>query len=312
MRAMAATSRTWPIRRALGRRSRWRSTRRRPRRRARPPRPRPPRPHRCRRGPAGRRTGCRHARRRSRPPVAAWRPSRPSDAGLGPVPHAASPAAGQGGALERGSLIHHALQHAPALPPAEREAAVRGYLAAAAGAPGVLAEVMGIIGHPALARCSARRAGRSSRCPGWWAAPWCPASSTAWPCCRTRCCSPTTRPTATPRPRGGHARALPAADGGLPGGGAGDLPGPAGPLPLVWTRSATVMPLPDALLRHAMRRASLIRPARTPISSGAAQETWHEREHDRRQRSRPSRRTCWMRTARCWWISGRSGAARAR
>ena len=78
-------------------------------------------------------------------------PSRPTDSGLGPVPHAASPAAGQGGALERGSLIHHVLQHAPALPPAERDAAMLRYLAAAGAAPGLAAEIRGIIDHPALA-----------------------------------------------------------------------------------------------------------------------------------------------------------------
>ncbi len=78
-------------------------------------------------------------------------PSRPTDAGLGPVPHAASPAAGDGGALERGSLIHHVLQHAPSLPPGEREAAVARYLDAAGAAPGLLPEIMAIIGHPGLA-----------------------------------------------------------------------------------------------------------------------------------------------------------------
>ena len=78
-------------------------------------------------------------------------PSRPTDSGLGPVPYAASPAAGRGGALQRGSLIHHVLQHVPALPPAERHAATLRYLEAAGAEPGVAAEIAAIIDHPALA-----------------------------------------------------------------------------------------------------------------------------------------------------------------
>ena len=78
-------------------------------------------------------------------------PSRPADIGLGPVPHAASPRAGEGGALQRGSLIHHLLQHAPALPAAEQADAIARYLSAAGAPAGVLAEVMGIITHPDLA-----------------------------------------------------------------------------------------------------------------------------------------------------------------
>ncbi len=77
-------------------------------------------------------------------------PSRPSDAMLGPVPHAASPVGG-GGALERGSLIHELLQHVPALPPDERRDALVRYLQAAGAPAGLLDEVMGIIGHPVLA-----------------------------------------------------------------------------------------------------------------------------------------------------------------
>ena len=46
-------------------------------------------------------------------------PSRPSEAWLGPVPAAASPLQG-GGGLQRGALIHRLLQHAPALPLAQR------------------------------------------------------------------------------------------------------------------------------------------------------------------------------------------------
>ncbi len=78
-------------------------------------------------------------------------PSRPSDSLLGPVPPAASPIAGDGGALERGSLIHHLLQHAPNLPPEERKDAITRHLDAAAGSAGLLEEVMGIIEHPILA-----------------------------------------------------------------------------------------------------------------------------------------------------------------
>ncbi len=77
-------------------------------------------------------------------------PSRPTDAWLGPVPHAASPHTGEGGALARGSLIHSILQHAPALPPEARADAIARYVQAA-GEPAVVAEIMAIIAHPALA-----------------------------------------------------------------------------------------------------------------------------------------------------------------
>ena len=77
-------------------------------------------------------------------------PSRPTDAWLGPVPHAASPHTGEGGALARGSLIHSILQHAPALPPEARTDAIARYVQAA-GEPAVVAEIMAIIAHPALA-----------------------------------------------------------------------------------------------------------------------------------------------------------------
>ena len=90
----------------------------------------------CRTGLAARPTGCPTRRPPSRCGPRRWHPAAPTDSGLGPVPHAASPAAGQGGALERGSLIHHVLQHAPAPPPAERDAAMLRYLAAAGGSPG--------------------------------------------------------------------------------------------------------------------------------------------------------------------------------
>jgi ATP-dependent helicase/nuclease subunit A len=78
-------------------------------------------------------------------------PSRPSDVMLGPVPHAASPVAGDGGALERGRLIHELLQHAPNLPIEERPDAIARTLKAASAPAGLLQEVMGIIDHPALA-----------------------------------------------------------------------------------------------------------------------------------------------------------------
>ncbi len=79
-------------------------------------------------------------------------PSRPADAGLGPVPHAASPLSGGGGALARGSLVHHLLQHAPSLPAAERRRRRWRPMSAAAGAPAALVdEVLAILDHPALA-----------------------------------------------------------------------------------------------------------------------------------------------------------------
>ena len=77
-------------------------------------------------------------------------PSRPADATFGPVPRAASPLSGGGGALDRGSLVHRLLQHAPELPAAQRAASVAAYVRSA-GAPASLAgEVMAILDHPAL------------------------------------------------------------------------------------------------------------------------------------------------------------------
>ena len=77
-------------------------------------------------------------------------PSRPVDAALGPTPQAASPLSGGGGALERGTLVHRLLQHAPDVPALERRAAVAGFVRAA-GAPAALAdEVMAILEHLAL------------------------------------------------------------------------------------------------------------------------------------------------------------------
>ena len=76
-------------------------------------------------------------------------PSRPAEAGLGPVPAAASPLGGMG-AAERGTLIHQLLQHAPSLPLAGRHEAIRVYVEAA-GAPGkVVDEVAAILDNPML------------------------------------------------------------------------------------------------------------------------------------------------------------------
>jgi ATP-dependent helicase/nuclease subunit A len=59
-------------------------------------------------------------------------PSQPADAALGPVPFASSPLAvreAAGLARKRGQIIHTLLQHLPALPATEREAASRAFLA---------------------------------------------------------------------------------------------------------------------------------------------------------------------------------------
>ncbi len=78
-------------------------------------------------------------------------PSRPADVGLGPVPHAASPLAGGGGSLARGTLTHHLLQHAPSLPQDERRGAVEAYIRNAGAAAALAVEVLAILEHPALA-----------------------------------------------------------------------------------------------------------------------------------------------------------------
>ncbi len=77
-------------------------------------------------------------------------PSRPADATLGPVPHAASPLATNAAALERGTLVHRLLQHAPDLPAADRPAAVAATVRAAGAPASLAAEVMAILDHPAL------------------------------------------------------------------------------------------------------------------------------------------------------------------
>ena len=84
----------------------------------------------------------------SRPaPIA---PSRPADAGLGPVPPAASPLGEAMGAAERGTLIHHLLQHAPSLPVDGRHDAIRTFIAAAGAPAGIADEVAAILEDPEL------------------------------------------------------------------------------------------------------------------------------------------------------------------
>ncbi len=71
-------------------------------------------------------------------------PSRPDSIGLGIVPDAASPLLAGRAALERGTRIHGLLQHIPALPEAEQAAALARY-------PDDLAkEVQAVLDHPAL------------------------------------------------------------------------------------------------------------------------------------------------------------------
>ena len=77
-------------------------------------------------------------------------PSRPVDAGLGPVPPASSPLSGGLGAAERGTLIHQLLQHAPSLPGADRHAAIAAFVRDAAAPESVAGEVAAILEHPAL------------------------------------------------------------------------------------------------------------------------------------------------------------------
>lgn len=79
-------------------------------------------------------------------------PSRPADIHLGPLPPSASPLSnlGAGGAAERGTLIHRLLQHVPADPDG-REAAIAGYLRLVGAPAAIAAEVLAIVDHPALA-----------------------------------------------------------------------------------------------------------------------------------------------------------------
>jgi ATP-dependent helicase/nuclease subunit A len=79
-------------------------------------------------------------------------PSRPADAALGSVPDAASPLAGLGGgALQRGALIHQLLQHVPSMPPQDRAAAVRAHVQRAGAPMEIAGEVLAVLEHPALA-----------------------------------------------------------------------------------------------------------------------------------------------------------------
>ncbi len=87
-------------------------------------------------------------------------PSRPADAALGPVPHAASPLAERdtaGRRFRRGRLVHALLQHLPALPRPERAAAARRFLDRAGHALGagevaaVTRDVLAVLDHPTLA-----------------------------------------------------------------------------------------------------------------------------------------------------------------
>jgi ATP-dependent helicase/nuclease subunit A len=87
-------------------------------------------------------------------------PSRPEGAELGPVPEAASPLAEretQDNRFRRGQVIHTLLQHLPSLPAAEREEAALRWLdrpgigIPTEAVPPLVAEVLAILRHPALA-----------------------------------------------------------------------------------------------------------------------------------------------------------------
>lgn len=86
-------------------------------------------------------------------------PSRPEGAGFGPVPHALSPLGTRNSEqrFQRGRMIHALLQHLPALPETEREAAAHAWLARAgqglpnAEANAVAAETLAVLRHPDLA-----------------------------------------------------------------------------------------------------------------------------------------------------------------
>jgi ATP-dependent helicase/nuclease subunit A len=87
-------------------------------------------------------------------------PSRPQDGTLGSVPRAASPLAGRdadGARFRRGQLLHTLLQHLPPLPRGDHTAAAGSYLQqpchglAADEAEKLVADVLAVLGHPALA-----------------------------------------------------------------------------------------------------------------------------------------------------------------
>ncbi len=86
-------------------------------------------------------------------------PSRPQDAALGAIPQAASPLAlrdATGRRFRRGQIMHGLLQHVPTLPPTERAAATRAYLARpGTGLPpgeakSLADELMSLLNDPAL------------------------------------------------------------------------------------------------------------------------------------------------------------------
>jgi ATP-dependent helicase/nuclease subunit A len=77
-------------------------------------------------------------------------PSRPVDARLGPVPPAASPLSGAMGAAERGTLIHQLLQHAPSLPVYGRHDAIRAFIAASSAPLAIADEVAAIMEDPTM------------------------------------------------------------------------------------------------------------------------------------------------------------------
>ena len=79
-------------------------------------------------------------------------PSRPDNARLGPVPAAASPVREAEVAVRRrrGVAVHELLQHLPALPPGDQDAAARAR-ANELGFPDAAAEALSVLGHPALA-----------------------------------------------------------------------------------------------------------------------------------------------------------------
>ena len=87
-------------------------------------------------------------------------PSRPEGVELGDVPASASPLAERDmteGRFQRGQVTHALLQHLPEVPPADRASAAARYLARGglginpSDRPALVAEVMAILDHPALA-----------------------------------------------------------------------------------------------------------------------------------------------------------------
>ena len=77
-------------------------------------------------------------------------PSRPADAGLGPVPAVASPLSGGMSAMERGTLIHQLLQHVPSFPADDRSDAIRAFIRRRGASADIGEEVDAILSHVAL------------------------------------------------------------------------------------------------------------------------------------------------------------------